>query len=228
MSETNKLGLGPVIGRRVREIREDRGLRQEEMAQRLQAFGVPWNRSMTAKVERGERGVTLEEAVLLALALDVSLEELVPAAGKVALTSMAPAVPLATVRAVLAGADRRKLKIGDIPLFTRAVQESIEQSVELLGVYGRIWPEATMEDAVRAEEAASGEAEMKAAKRLEVDPVLVSVAAFKTWGRSLTAERDARAGVGQDISRASLRAHRGQVTRQLVAELAEVVKEAKV
>lgn len=226
MTETNKLGLGPAIGRRVREIRESRGLRQEEMSQRLQAFGVNWNRSMTAKVERGERGVTLEEAVLLTYALDVPLSELVPADGKVDLTAQARRVPLATVRDVLAGGHRWDIDYGDLPI-GRALRADLESYPERLKLCRRIWPDAQASDFANAQ-GGIGEAEGKAAKRLGVEPVVVSVAAFKTWGRSLTAERDIRAAKeGEGMSPASRRAHRGQITRQLVAELAQVIKEAQ-
>jgi transcriptional regulator with XRE-family HTH domain len=66
-------------------------------------------------------------------------------------------------------------------------------------------------------DAGPDEATVKAARRLGADPVEVDAKARQLWGRSLTAERDARVGVA---SRSRVdQARRGHVTRQLIDEL---------
>jgi transcriptional regulator with XRE-family HTH domain len=61
------------------------------------------------------------------------------------------------------------------------------------------------------------EATVKAAQRLNADPVDVDTKARQLWGRGLTAERDARLGAAKR-SRAD-QARRGHVTRALIEEL---------
>lgn len=64
---------------------------------------------------------------------------------------------------------------------------------------------------------APDEATVKAAKRLNADPVEVDALARQLWGRSLTAERDAQLGLATR-SRAD-QARRGHVTRALIDQL---------
>ncbi|MGW5123278.1 helix-turn-helix domain-containing protein [Streptomyces sp. NPDC004069] len=61
------------------------------------------------------------------------------------------------------------------------------------------------------------EATVKAAQRLGWSPQEVDATAHRLWGRSLTAEREARIG-GAPRTRAD-QARRGHVTRQLMGEL---------
>jgi len=70
-----------------------------------------------------------------------------------------------------------------------------------------------------------GEAEWKAARRLGVPVASVNDASERLWGRSLTDRRDLLVAelVGPDADARSLQAHRGHVTRMLLAELADVV-----
>jgi transcriptional regulator with XRE-family HTH domain len=66
-------------------------------------------------------------------------------------------------------------------------------------------------------EAGPDEATVKAARRLDADPVDVDAMAQRLWGRTLTAERDVRVGAATR-SRAD-QARRGHVTRALIDEL---------
>jgi transcriptional regulator with XRE-family HTH domain len=81
---------------------------------------------------------------------------------------------------------------------------------------------ATREDLIGAFAGAT-EAEERLARRLGVDRDLVVAAAADLWGRSLTAERDARvraeAETGEDMSKKQWTARRGRVTRKLEEEL---------
>ncbi|WP_329103179.1 hypothetical protein [Streptomyces sp. NBC_01439] len=73
---------GPVatVARRVREVRKRRDLTAEQLAQRLQAVGLPWERGTVVKLEAGYRqNVGVAEVFALAVALDMSpLHLLVP------------------------------------------------------------------------------------------------------------------------------------------------------
>jgi len=61
-----------VFGARLREIREARGFTQVELAARLEAMGRPMNKAAILRIERGVRGVSLDEALALAAVLFVA------------------------------------------------------------------------------------------------------------------------------------------------------------
>jgi transcriptional regulator with XRE-family HTH domain len=65
-------GLLRAIGLAIREVREDRGLSQERLAE---IAGL--HRTYVSSVERGQRNISLENIHKLALALGVSMTELV-------------------------------------------------------------------------------------------------------------------------------------------------------
>ncbi|MFG3709201.1 helix-turn-helix domain-containing protein [Micromonospora sp. NPDC047670] len=70
--------INAVIRDRIRDLRERAGLGRDELAERAREYGAP--ESMTANVvgflERGRRGLTLEELLALAGALEVTPLEL--------------------------------------------------------------------------------------------------------------------------------------------------------
>lgn len=67
------LSIQASFGRRVRELRKERGFSQERFAA---ASGL--DRSYYGGVERGERNVSLENIAAIARALDVPVRELFP------------------------------------------------------------------------------------------------------------------------------------------------------
>ncbi|WP_406380800.1 hypothetical protein [Streptomyces sp. NBC_01618] len=73
---------GPIatVARRVREVRKRRDLTAEQLAERLRALGLPWERGTVIKFESGYRqNVGVAELLTLAVALDMSpLHLLVP------------------------------------------------------------------------------------------------------------------------------------------------------
>jgi transcriptional regulator with XRE-family HTH domain len=66
---------------RISELRLDHGLSQQEVSNRLVVFGFQLDRSAVAKVEKGTRGVSIDEAIGFAFALDVPLLALLFPAG---------------------------------------------------------------------------------------------------------------------------------------------------
>ena len=65
-----------LIGPKVREIREEQGITQEELAARCNLLKWDISRSTLAKIESQVRRVTDEEVALLAKALNVDIQEL--------------------------------------------------------------------------------------------------------------------------------------------------------
>jgi transcriptional regulator with XRE-family HTH domain len=60
------------VALRVRRLRERHGLSQQDLADKLASYGIALDRSAVARLERGRRGISLEEAMYLALAIDVA------------------------------------------------------------------------------------------------------------------------------------------------------------
>ena len=63
-----------LIGQRIREARERSKRPQRSIAVSMSALGYPWSQNMQTRIENGERGIRLSEAVVLADLLGVSVE----------------------------------------------------------------------------------------------------------------------------------------------------------
>lgn len=66
-----------VLAQSLPRMRDRRGWSQQDLADRLDQAGYPFSRVAVAKIEGGTRGVTLDDAVALAVALEVPLAVLV-------------------------------------------------------------------------------------------------------------------------------------------------------
>lgn len=64
------------FGARLRAIREQRQLTQEQLSAMLQVRGIDLTRSALAKIEVGQRHVYLDELLALRESLDVSFDAL--------------------------------------------------------------------------------------------------------------------------------------------------------
>ena len=61
-----------VFRRRLKEAREEARMSQRDLVQRLDAIGLSLNQSAIARIERGERHVSLDEAIAIAAVLDAA------------------------------------------------------------------------------------------------------------------------------------------------------------
>lgn len=64
------------IGENIRNLRERKGLTQDEVAAKLQLLGCDITRSAVAKIEVGQRHLYPDEIVLLKQILDVDYDEI--------------------------------------------------------------------------------------------------------------------------------------------------------
>jgi transcriptional regulator with XRE-family HTH domain len=223
-------GLGQLLGDHLRLIREERNLSHDEVARQARAVGLPWSRATVLAFESGQRkSVALEELILLSYAFGVEPADWFVGKGWAKLTPDARAT-LAVIRTMLAGSPtdqwtRISKRMWDLPEFKHApgivgaqfekLNQRLKRAKQTLG------PDAPTEAAIKAVEAAAGQAEVKAAHKLRVDPLDVSLTAFKLWGRSLTQERDRRISEAiRSVSFRSFQATRGHITRVLLKELA--------
>jgi transcriptional regulator with XRE-family HTH domain len=79
--------VGETFARQTRETRERLMLTQRDLAERLTALGMRADQTTVAKIESGSRRVTIEDALLIAAALDVApLHLLIPREDDAALT----------------------------------------------------------------------------------------------------------------------------------------------
>jgi len=249
--------LTAAIGNQLRELREEMGLRQDDVATAAKALGLRWSRVAVVRLEAGQRQLEAGEFLLLPEVLMIAsmrirgqsglegiermveLADLLPKSGVMSLTPECRV----DVRALRAAVDGR---YGDVrstdldgPLLRNlrrrqtavvaAMGRLLAQSSELQETLDSVWAEAPATVKARAVHEAAGEAEQKAARRLGVHPAAVALAAHRLWGRSLTAERDRRVAEQSpgDLPR-RIQAVRGHVTRKLVAELSPVLSRVPV
>ncbi|WP_327049430.1 helix-turn-helix transcriptional regulator [Microbispora sp. NBC_01189] len=222
--------LREVIGERVRDLREAAGKRQEDISRTARSMGLAWSRSKIAALERGEKALSGEELLLLPMLLQwsldrpVSMSDLFDADGDLQLTSH--------VR--VTARDAPRLLEYDA-LGNDIVIRPTEQAAQLPGGDPLIWPRirgrcrelgingppAGFAEVLRD----SGEAEVRAAYRFKEAPHVFAAISAHLWGRTLTAERDARVrakepgDVWDEATANRIYALRGRVTRQLDQEV---------
>lgn len=230
-------GLGQLLGERLKELRDEREQTQDDIARRARQVGLRWSPATVEAFETGQRRtVSLEELLLLSYAFRVEPGEWFIGTGWAELSPDAMA-SLGVIRAMLAGSPtdswiRISERLWDLPKFQNApgvlgIQfERLNERIDLAKRY--LGPDVSTETAIKAVEAAAGEVEVKAAYKFQVEPLQVSLEAFKNWGRGLTQERDRRFGeIARQVSFRSLHASRGYITRSLLRELAPKLKQKK-
>jgi hypothetical protein len=209
--------LRDVLAAGLKEARQRQGLRQEDAASRAQRVGLTsWIRGTVAQAEVGARKFAIEEVLLLALAYETTLADLI-AGNDADLVELSPEarLPVGTVRALLSGQSPREL-----PGVSRDGGEAMET-----GRFPRPLAEAGRfgigeRDLLARPVGATGEADRHAARKLGVSPEIVAETARRLWGRSLSEERDHRlTGHGSDLTARSKQAQRGHITRELLTEL---------
>lgn len=222
--------LRAVLGERVRRLREEAGLRQQDLADSADTLGATtWNRTRIAALERGDKSISAEELVLLVAILQlttdrkITLSDLLDSDDVVALTKWgriaARDVPLLLAGELDAG-DRVWLQLP--PLSADEVAAKLDRMKELIERFpGAQEQGRTTGAALRAVRESSGEADERAARELGETAASFAFIASAMWGRSLSAERDARlaAAGGDKGPRRTVAARRGRVTRDLIDEV---------
>ena len=199
-----------LVAERVRSRREKVGLTQDQVARAAWTVGLPsFRRGVIAGIERGTRDLTLPELAALVHVLGTSVQKLFRGGGPVYLDE---GVVIETDILLDALFGRRQGQWDFATEPTAAIVRGRH------GVVAGFVPE---ED--------RGVAEQKAARKLSVPTETIAATAQKLWGRSLTVERDARVArsVPTGVPPRSLQALRGHVTRQLLTEVAGVLRGGK-
>ena len=217
MSKQGPVGgstLAAAVGRRLRELREEAGRSQNELANSARRAGIDWTRASVASLESGRRGLSADEFVLLPVALKIltgrdqwALADLLPDEWIRFPVGVGVRVHARSLRRLLAG-------------------ETVEAWAGGAGTAREMRRIADQLDQ-------QSEAVRHVAQRLNVGPGTVSRLADELWGRTLDDEREHR--VTQrlgDRARASGRAHlqaiRGHATRDLIEELKQAINDQEV
>lgn len=244
------------IGDRLKKLRTEMGLRQDDLASTARALGFRWSRVTVARLEGGVGQLEAAEFLMLPQVLvmasvtargqrglqglerRVELADLLPVSGMVTLKPDCR-VNAGALRAMVEGRynDVRSTDF-DVPLLSTlrrrqaaavsTLSQHLAQKRELGNALDSVWPEAPAAVKAKAVHEAAGEAEQKAARKLGVHPAIVALAAERLWGQSLTAERDRRVkDRPPEDSPRRLQAIRGHVTRLLITQLSEVIGKRK-
>jgi transcriptional regulator with XRE-family HTH domain len=244
MARASDRPLAAAVGEAVRTLREQRGLRQDDIARAARRLGFRWTRTAVATLEAGRRRLSAAEFLFLADMVNfaavlelpedrrgsvVELADLVPGEGWISLTEESRIQARALRMFVRGELHQVRTTDLDVPMLrdlharSRRGLAVLHRSLAEAQQIARdiIWPDATDREVVETVHDAAGEAEQKAARRLGVPVLAVALEARRRWGRSLTAERDGRVAtqLGAQADRRRLQAVRGHVSRTLLAEL---------
>lgn len=196
-----ELPLEAVVGRNVRRIREALKLTQDDVATTARWLGVNWARSSIGLLEQGKRNVSLAEAILLVMVLNVAQQK---------------------------HSDTEPAHVSLASLLSPDEQEAVFLTTG--AKLSREVVEATLSDAVftrtgpmgHAPWEAAGQIERNAAADLGLTPGMVAFIATLQWGHNISTERDRRFDAdpaNRKLNGRSAQAKRGQITRQLLDEL---------
>jgi len=105
-----------VFRERLRELRQARGLSQAELARRMRVDGRPMTKVAVLRIEKGERGISLDEAIaFVAVLFAVPPQLFAPPEGKLIALTSNMAVDAAGMRGWLRYGDSFIASEGDLP-----------------------------------------------------------------------------------------------------------------
>jgi transcriptional regulator with XRE-family HTH domain len=239
MGESSALAV--VVGQRLRTLRENAKCRQDDLAAVARRWGLQWTRATVAGIETGRRGLSFEEFVILPRVLrdlrspnqpfhdDLPFElvDILPNAGWIEL-SKETRVQAKALKAILqAQARTTQLSDFDTPELRKlprmVLPAQLSASPEIRPLWRQLRPgeKMTPEEVMLITRDAARDTEQKAAANLDVPTLAIAIAARKSWGRSLTEERDWRVSekASGSMTPRTVQALRGHITRELLGEL---------
>lgn len=218
--------VAQVVGWNAKRLRGD--VAGDRLASAAKKRGLKWGTGRIADLEAGRVSPTLSTLVSLALALGdvrgepIKLQELVywdgfvSVSGDLMLTGEALARYVASnwpVQVVLRDTPGGRQKLNK--LMDYLDKDNMDER-HLADINPRLTKVSKTKRANVFE--GSGEAEERAAKSLDVGVYELAAASAYLWGKTLSDERDARAGDGASAQK------RGRITRQLIDELRVVLR----
>jgi transcriptional regulator with XRE-family HTH domain len=211
-AKVEPLTLQQVVAKNVRRLRQEKKLRQEDVATAARRSGLRWTGVTVTQLESGNRSITVEEFVLLPMMLRCSLKDLVAHDELIQISegSLLPAPTIASLVSEPVQPGDLQPEIPWIPALETTLDKRIKDAVWRAHLY------PSLLSYLLVREASSGEAERKAAITLKaMTPAEVVAYSLRCWGRSLTHERDALAKKEEKAGK-DPRAVRGHITRTLL------------
>ncbi len=213
--------LGDIVRVNFKRLREQRGWRQEDLAARMRAVGLDsWRQSTVAQVETCRRPLSLGVLLFLQGVFNLSRTQLF----RELLATDADAVKVEGVR--LSADEWSPLAEGSpvivaqpealYGMLARENARSWARIVERAERYG-----VSEDDIWKAFVASRNDAEARAARKLNRNPLDVGLASVALWGHSLTEERDRLLVEGPGE-----RVRRSHITRRLAPEIDKAITEA--
>ena len=243
--DTWRVKVHDLIARGVAAERHRQGLTQEQVALMFRSHGLrAWRKGTVGQLEAGLRKPRLDEVLLMARALSVTLDKLIPGGDdeRIELADDAEVSPR-WIREMLTGDFYRDRPLEDLPYERFPVDELMadalirseaeKKRVDVLAQPILEW--AKQHDVKLAEgdwlavfETAS-DTERRAARRLGVEVAQVKLSARVLWDhRDFDDERDGRIGDVDELEPRSRQARRGLVTREMLGELRALFEEIKI
>jgi 8-oxo-dGTP diphosphatase len=227
--ENWQVRMHDLIGKGVAAARQRRRWTQEDAAREFRYHGLTaWRTSTVGSLEAGMRRPRLDEVVLMCAALGVGLDELLPDSDELIELGDGARMTSVAVRSVLAGSADEDTE-ASFPGADRLIDAIARARPERRRVEALLAPiarragwgltDADWQAAFRT----PSDAERHAARRLEVHPAQVRLAARAVWRRDFADERDARVGDPEHIEPRSRQARRGLVTRTMLGELRDYI-----
>lgn len=189
--------VAEVAGENARKLRLGAGLTLDLLAQAAQLYGLPWTTGRVGDFESGRAAPSLPTLYAVALALQQATGQPV------------------TLADLFAGE-------GPVQINDKLFIELSELRAALSGgpVTGRVIPSGMLSATVGwAMVGVFSEADTRMCKSLGITRERGIEAMAKLWGRPFSVERDSRAEPGANAQR------RGQISRQLKAELQKVIND---
>ncbi len=232
-----------MIAKGVAEARRRKGWTQEQTANAFRGHGLrAWRTSTVGSLEAGLRKPRLDEVLLMARALGVTVDKLIPGGDDeyVELGEDAEVSPR-WIREMLAGDFYRDRGEEEVPhehfpiddamaeVLSRSKAENNRVRADLapLVQWAKQHDVKVMSGDMFAVWERASDAERHAARRLGVEVTRVKLASRIQWEqRSFDEERDRRVGDVDQLEPRSRQARRGLVTREMLAELRAVLAEA--
>ncbi len=227
--------LRAVVGEGVRRIREDAGLRQDEVAIAARRHGLAWNRGRIATLEHGQKAISAEELCLIPSVLaeacrrPVSLGELIGPDAQIPLSETVT-VDGRTLAAILGGAPvRLPLTMAEIPAASPPIGTEVGPGMFVIGLPEprvQVGPFTLQRGDLERWLQEAGETEMNAARRLDRTIAEVVTGSHYYFNHAFATARDLRASAlyEVDASPDRRRAIRGQVTRRMFDELRDYLQ----
>ena len=236
--DTWQVKMHELIGKGFAEARRGEGLTQEQAARRLQARGLTaWRKSTVGQLEAGLRRPTITEMLLMAAALQVTVDTLFPGDDdeRVELGDGTTVSPR-WIREMLTGEFYRdpQRPIEQVPYARFPVQDVMQRLTERLQAElerFRLRTAPIREHAPFDDRFITGEdehhafdpptdTERHAAQRLGIEVPELKYTARVLWDhRDFDEERDRRVGNVDELPPRSRQARRGLVTREMLTEL---------